>query len=487
MSGMYWYAVAASDDVAGLKNKGFCVTSDGEILYNEQYEYALARMYTNDGHGIVDVETSNFFFDKDASDRITINAEDPMTTPVLSYKLRITDQYPDAEWFYFAADKSEEILEDGAPHPLYKADGTLATKTDYADCEFEALNPMPSEDVGIYGRFTTATFSFATYQSTADVLHVEFTGLHQEEDEYCFADRLRVVVTASPAPSLPMGGVLTSTSDSVIRVPVEQAGGVIEVYVPPVVLPTVSISGDFGEDNWLYAWSSSDTPMVRPISVNDVTGLYEYNSGAYDTAVVYDSSKSYAVIEWYSNTYLTDKGVNGVLVAVENNNYLNAKNIGSEGVMFHASRIAVCSSSSATVITVYDSSNNPYNAFQYTSDGTDYYYVLDGTQTDWTDNLASIGYKLPIVGYVSSLKTEISMNAGDLQTLYDENGTKMTVSTYGVSYPAVRVYSSSSDTTGTSVVNNNWTVHGPQFSSGDLSVSNLTGSTQTIQRIAFIK
>ena len=33
------------------------------------------------------------------------------------------------------------------------------------------------------------------------------------------------------APTLPMGGVLTSTSDSVIRVPVDQAGGVVEVYV----------------------------------------------------------------------------------------------------------------------------------------------------------------------------------------------------------------------------------------------------------------
>lgn len=224
---MSWYAVAASDDVAGLKNKGFCVTSDGEILYNEQYEYALARMYTNDGHGIVDVETSNFFFDKDANDRITINAEDPMTTPVLSYKLRMTDQYPDAEWFYFAADKSEEILEDGVPHPLYKADGTLATKTDYADCEFEALNPMPSEDVGMYGRFTTATFSFATYQSTADVLHVEFTGLHQEEAEYCFADRLRVVVTESPS-MITCGGIVSDTESTEFALSQDIIWGVVE-------------------------------------------------------------------------------------------------------------------------------------------------------------------------------------------------------------------------------------------------------------------
>jgi hypothetical protein len=188
-------------------------------------------------------------------DEVTINANLPYTTQVTSYKLRLTDKHSDAEWLYFTSDKSEEIIEDGVPHPLYKADGTLATKTDYADCEFEALNPMPSEEVGIYGRFTTATFSFATYQSTADVLHAEFTGLHQEDDEYCFADRLRVVVTASPAPVLPFGGVLTSTSDSVIRVPVEQAGGVIEVYVPPISFVIINeLTGDvksYTLDQWL--------------------------------------------------------------------------------------------------------------------------------------------------------------------------------------------------------------------------------------------
>lgn len=341
MSGMYWYAVAASDDVAGLKNKGFCVTSDGEILYNEQYEYALARMYTSDGHGIVDVETSNFFFDKDASDRITINAEDPMTTPVLSYKLRMTDQYPDAEWFYFAADKSEEILEDGVPHPLYKADGTLATKTDYADCEFEALNPMPSEFVGMYGRFTTATFSFATYQSTADVLHVEFTGLHQEEDEYCFADRLRVVVTASPAPSL----------------------------------PTVS--------NTMYLFNSSGG-----LNIGQINTLLDSNNNTVD----YDTTACYACQNCMDSSGVAKNPTS--LAIVNESGILKVTNISDNYISVYYVRTKKCSSNLATVITVYDSSNNPYNAFQYTSDDTDYYYVLDGTQTDWIDDLSSIGYSL---------------------------------------------------------------------------------------------
>jgi hypothetical protein len=263
----------------------------------------------------------------------------------------MTDQYPDAEWFYFAADKSEEVLEDGVPHPLYKADGTLATKTDYADCEFEALNPMPSEVVGMYGRFTTAAFSFATYQSTADVLHVEFTGLHQEEDEYCFADRLRVVVTASPAPAL----------------------------------PTVSVSGDFGEDNWLFC---DDSCRNQKISPNDTIYISPWGSSA-----SWDNTKNYAVLLWA--TYKDSQGHGNWGFSVEkgsNNNNFYARNISSDTLYLYCLRVAVCSDSTATVITVYDSSNNPYNAFKYTSDGTDYYYVLDGTQTDWTDDLSGIGY-----------------------------------------------------------------------------------------------
>lgn len=56
--------------------------------------------------------------------------------------------------------------------------------------------------------------------------------------------------------------------------------------------------------------------------------------------------------------------------------------------------VATCSSDLASVVPVYGRSNNAYNAFKYTKNNTDYYYVLDGTQTDWTDDLSSIGYSL---------------------------------------------------------------------------------------------
>lgn len=246
-----------------------------------------------------------------------------------------------------------------------------------------------------------------------------------------------------------------------------------EIPSPAPALPTVSSEMAIMHNN----------PVT--ISAGQTNSDFYYSSTG--QPVAYDSTKSYAVRR-ARDAVPGGNDINPTVFAlVDSSGELAVKNISSSSVTVELINVSVCSSSSATVITVYNSSNNPYNAFKYTLDGTDYYYVLDGTQTDWTDDLSSIGYKLPTIGYVSSLKREISMNVGGLQTLYDENGTKMTVSTYGISYPAVRVYSSSSDTTGTAVVNKNWTVHGPQFHAGDLSVSNLTGSTQTIQRIAFIK
>ena len=55
--------------------------------------------------------------------------------------------------------------------------------------------------------------------------------------------------------------------------------------------------------------------------------------------------------------------------------------------------LAVCSSSQATSITVYNSNNIAFSAFKYLVNGTNYYYVLDGIHNNWTNNLSSIGYK----------------------------------------------------------------------------------------------
>lgn len=73
---------------------------------------------------------------------------------------------------------------------------------------------------------------------------------------------------------------------------------------------------------------------------------------------------------------------------------LSVQNIGTSEYTFSRAYIYSCYSLDATIIVVYDSNNNAFNAFKYTSNGTDYYYVLDDVQTDWTDDLESIGYYL---------------------------------------------------------------------------------------------
>jgi len=164
-------------------------------------------------------------------------------------------------------------------------------------------------------------------------------------------------------------------------------GGVVEEYSPVVSLPTVSSTGDFG-DNWVYANASFAVQSISP----DSGSRAKYNWRGYANDITYDDSKSYAVIQWQE----TDGARAGAIeFSMEKaSNYLFIKNISSQTLNFLKAHIAVCSSNQATVINVYNSLNVAYNAFKYSTNGSDYYYVLDGTQTDWTDDLESIGYYL---------------------------------------------------------------------------------------------
>lgn len=167
-----------------------------------------------------------------------------------------------------------------------------------------------------------------------------------------------------------------------------------EIPSPAPALPTVSIRGDFGDYNWFQFTSSSVSNYSFEEGV--ITSVYKYATGGeYGD---WDSSKCYAVLV-YRDTGATYEGRVGIEpVNINDNVYMH--NISGSTISVALVRIAVCSSSLATVITVYDSSNNPYNAFKYTSDGTDYYYVLDGTQADWTDDLSTIGYHVLSVAYL---------------------------------------------------------------------------------------
>lgn len=196
-------------------------------------------------------------------------------------------------------------------------------------------------------------------------------------------------------------------------------GGMMTEYVP---LPTVSMSGDFGEDNWLYA--SLDGSNVYVSADSSIMVGIEVSGRPYP--VSYDTNKQYAVIRW--STFQSSQGSGHAEYSIVNNSgQIYAKNVTSGDLYLYAMRVAVCSSSDATVITVYDSSNNPYNAFKYTASGTDYYYVLDGTQTDWTDDLASIGYHVIYTAWMKAdhtIKSYVSEN--EWYDLYDDDGQYIT-------------------------------------------------------------
>ncbi len=179
--------------------------------------------------------------------------------------------------------------------------------------------------------------------------------------------------------------------------------------VPSVVLPTVTnrvcdSAASEGATGW---WPGNNTV---------------YSSG---TAIPYDESKSYS-FQMYRSSSSTAWTFTTILSARSYNGNLSAYNTSSDVLTVRQASYAECSSNQTVEVQVYNSSNVAYNAFKFTASGTDYYYVLDGTQTDWTDDLASIGYHIEILVYFtvqgSNETSNTSMSSGRTYALYDASG-----------------------------------------------------------------
>ena len=173
------------------------------------------------------------------------------------------------------------------------------------------------------------------------------------------------------------------------------------------------------ERHWtdtLGNWSDVVLPEVDMLNTlgQDATSIasqgYSYNlkywssGGWYGNYEAYDSTKSYAAVEYGEEAGVWLNPCN-IFVPVNRSGDIAVQNISSSSKTFRSVKIAVCSDSTATVVTVYNSSNVAYNAFLYRAGGTDYYYVLDGVQADWTDDLAGIGYSLTPTAQTAYLNT----------------------------------------------------------------------------------
>lgn len=144
--------------------------------------------------------------------------------------------------------------------------------------------------------------------------------------------------------------------------------------------------------------SLSALGQSKSLGSDETSALYNSSTGY--SQVLYDTSKVYATVhmsangvDWYSGFPLENEYG---LVAVRNKT--------GSTMTISGGIIAQCDDVTASVVTVFNSSDEAFNAFKFTVNNTDYYYVLDNTQTDWTDDLSSIGYSLDkvITGYFTS-------------------------------------------------------------------------------------
>lgn len=146
--------------------------------------------------------------------------------------------------------------------------------------------------------------------------------------------------------------------------------------VQPVVLPEVTLMGRL-TNSW-GTLSAGQTETLR-----DSNG---------DT-VPYDTTACYACKDYYGSGG-EGPGTNRDLLSIINVNSILKVTASAYVSYVYFVYVQKCSSNLATVVPVYNSSNVVYNAFKFTASGTDYYYVLDGTQDDWVSDLSSIGYSL---------------------------------------------------------------------------------------------
>lgn len=154
----------------------------------------------------------------------------------------------------------------------------------------------------------------------------------------------------------------------------------MEIWEPPT-LPTVTINQGF------VLYTAADTTTYTEIQPGASTLLYS-SGGQFP----YPSGYTFGVYGINSSEQNLDK----TKFEIYNNNGLAyLKNNSSSAVHIVAVYPAICESDEAEVVAVYDSQDNPFNAFKFNLDGVDYYYVLDLNQEDWIDDLSSIGYHLP--------------------------------------------------------------------------------------------
>lgn len=284
---------------------------------------------------------------------------------------------------------------------LYALFGAVVDIQPISDPESQSVLPVDDTRLAFYVRIESVDFSRPLTLSEAREIAVRATPLGSRPYPY-YALETRMSCTVSPAP---VGVYIRLENWETAR-------------QPAPTLPTVSYIGRL-----IYSGGG--------LSAGEIGTLRDSNNNT----ITYNTDVSYAVY-WYASSNWGYGDVSYVSL-VNESGILKVKNISSTYISIYFVSTYECSSNQATVVTVYDSSNNPFNAFKYTASGTDYYYVLDGTQTDWTDDLSSIGYSLtPVIVLPTVSDLDWFSFSGAVQqliTIYPGAGSAIAIYVWGSS------------------------------------------------------
>lgn len=154
-------------------------------------------------------------------------------------------------------------------------------------------------------------------------------------------------------------------------------GSVVPPTPPTPTLPTVALATYYTGN---YVTNCSPGGFLN---IYDGANLVPYDSTKTHIARVSDGHGGWLEWQFSCIEYAGDFAI---------------KNMTSDTLSTYAVRLFSCSSTQAEIIYVYNSSNEKYQAFKFTLNETDYYYVADSVQNDWTDDLSSIGYSLEPIG-----------------------------------------------------------------------------------------
>lgn len=400
----WWSGILSQEDLSRLQAFGcdYCQTTNtstawpgliGAVKYDDGFYYDLLELYEEVGEQPTPM-ASGFYFaertstaDRDYTGCLILYARYGYTTLCKSYKVRITkkEEYIDVilgfrwdtslndwrsinfdyalednNWWgcFISSDDATKVsrygVEVGSAGWLGDNGGLLYSD----DFTFEALEVYSELDQPVIG-YDLSTFDIRSVSNSASTHMLSIFNTQRDATMLKFW-KCRITRKVAPA------------------------------------LPTVSTENDFGNYNWVTPYSGG----AGSVSMQSGEIKNAYYGGTQQ--IVYLDTKSYGIIQWQT-TPGTNAGSIEVSV-VENSTLVALKNVSSNTISIAQARVAVCSSNAVEIVTVYDNQNAHFNAFKYNDGTTDYYYVLDDTQTDWTDDLSSIGYSLNkvITGYFTS-------------------------------------------------------------------------------------